>query len=540
MRNHFAYLCMIAAWIAYIPVTTVADDAASPVERLTTTHFPKFFLSYSPDGSHLAYCRHHRNLRGTNQILVGLRIMKAGGKDDRAMLSEFSSAVQIQEHPAWSPDGTQLLISGGGNDTGNSSKDTFVCDVAADFQATQLRKIVEGQGVQLGEEPCFSPDGKHIAFTSVDERIWMANIDGSRKTEVVQMDGSYCHQPAWSPDGKWIAFASDRDGDVEIYKVRWDGSDLTRLTHEKGFDCRPRWSPDGRWILFTSNRNGNHDLFLMHDDGFDVQALTHDQAMDDHGVFSPDGRWVSFVSMRDGGFDIYRRPIPEEIEFGPPPEVSPLRAESTGGLVAHYAFDEVDGTDGQARDSAKRNHLQLFGAKITRDSDKAWLEFDGNDDYALAGNSVQLRQSGPLTLSLWVSASDWSGNGYLLSKHGWNIYVSSDGRPRFETRTADNQAWDTLAAVDSLPLQQWSMVTAVFAPDVGQLSIYINGQLSAEHERIDGALGAVDAFPLQLGHYTVSQTQRFRGRLDEVRIYDVALSTDQISREYTEQSRLTR
>ncbi len=535
MKN-FALLWLVAAWVSSAATIAGDDDSTSSVERLTKTYFPKFFLSYSPDGSHLAYCRHHRNLRGTNQILVGLRIMKADGTGDRAMLSDFNSAVQIQEHPAWSPEGTQLLVSGGGNDTGNSSKDIFTCTVDDAFQATGLRKIVAGRGVQLGEEPCFSPDGKHIAFVSIDERLWMADADGSHKTEIVQVDGSYCHQPAWSPDGQWIAFASDRDGDVEIYKIRWDGSDLTRLTHSRGFDCRPRWSRDGRWILFTSNRNGNHDLFLMHDDGFDVRALTHDRAMDDHGTFSSDGRSVAFVSMRDGGFDIYRLPIPEDIGFGPVPAVSPMSTEPAGDLIAHYSFDETDTDEGTARDLAGRNPLQLFGARVVRDSDRAWLEFDGDDDYAFAGNSAQLRQAGPLTLSLWVSAREWPGNGYLLSKYGWNIYVSSDGRPRFETRTAGNQAWDTLAAADSLPPQQWSMITAVFSPDSGRLSIYINGKLSAERERADGALGAVDAYPLQLGQYTASQTQRFRGRMDEVRIYGVALSADQIAGEYVAQS----
>lgn len=223
-------------------------DDGTTIQRLTKTWYPKFFLRFSPDGSRIAFCRHHRNLRGTNQILVGLQLMRADGTDDRPLLKEFDSAVQIQEHPNWSPDGRKLLISGGGNDTGNSSKDTFIAPIDAEFRAAALSKLVPGQGVQLGEEPCFSPDGKHIVFVSIDETLWIADADGGNKARVVQVDGSYCHQPAWSPDGEWIAFASDRDGDVNIYRIRWDGTELTRLTDQSGFDCRPRWSRDGRWI----------------------------------------------------------------------------------------------------------------------------------------------------------------------------------------------------------------------------------------------------------------------------------------------------
>ena len=58
--------------------------------------------------------------------------------------------------------------------------------------------------------------------------------------------------PSYSPDGQRIAFASSRDGDLEIYAMDADGSQVARLTRSPGRDLRPAWSPDGKRIAFTS------------------------------------------------------------------------------------------------------------------------------------------------------------------------------------------------------------------------------------------------------------------------------------------------
>jgi dipeptidyl aminopeptidase/acylaminoacyl peptidase len=51
--------------------------------------------------------------------------------------------------------------------------------------------------------------------------------------------GSY--SPAWPPDGKLIAFNSQRDGNSELYVMRWDGSNQRRLTHHPQEDGFVAW-----------------------------------------------------------------------------------------------------------------------------------------------------------------------------------------------------------------------------------------------------------------------------------------------------------
>src|SRR5207247_2418162 len=55
-----------------------------------------------------------------------------------------------------------------------------------------------------------------------------------------------------SPDGKTIVFTSLRDGDLDIYTMRVDGSGLRRLTSALGYDGGPFFSPDGKLIVYRA------------------------------------------------------------------------------------------------------------------------------------------------------------------------------------------------------------------------------------------------------------------------------------------------
>lgn len=506
-----------------------ADDPPAPTPlRLTKTYFPKFFLTYTPDGSRFIYSRHHDNRRAANKILMGIRIAKADGTDDRPLMPQFDAQVQIQEHPALSPDGKRLYLTGGGNDTGNASKDIFICDLDEEYRATYLRKLIPGDGPMTGEQAGLSPDGKELVTTDTSHNLWVVGSDGKGKRKLIQSAGNYCFQQAWSPDGEWIAFASDRDGNIEIYKIRRDGTDLTRLTESSGVDCRPKWSPDARWLAFVSNRTGNEEIFIMRADGTEVRNLTQHAAVDDHPAWSPDGKHLAFVSLRDGGFDLYRIDVPADLQVTPKPIITPTIPESEAGdLVAHYNFDKDVGQ--LIRDQAGKNTLQLTEAQLVQRDGRGFLHFDGQKSSAAAGNGRGLHLAGPMTISFWIRLQAGKDNGYVISKQGFNIYVGPDRVPRFESRSAADDAWVTLTPKDSLPVGTWSHVVAVFSPEEKIMRLYVDGKLSGELPRTDGKLGAVEGHPLELGQYVASKSQRLTGDLDEIRLYRRALSAKEIA-----------
>ena len=79
------------------------------------------------------------------------------------------------------------------------------------------------------------------------------------------------------PTGR-IVFESNRDGQLEIYRMDADGSAPTRLTNNAATDNLPAISPDGTKVAFTSNREGTDDIYVMDINGGGVTRLTSDAA----------------------------------------------------------------------------------------------------------------------------------------------------------------------------------------------------------------------------------------------------------------------
>nr|XP_043614794.1 tol-Pal system protein TolB [Erigeron canadensis] len=111
----------------------------------------------------------------------------------------------------------------------------------------------------------------------------------------------------WSPDGDWIAFASDRhspgSGSFALYMIHPNGTGLRQLIHsgEAGRTNHPWFSPDGKYIVFTSDyaavsaepiSNSHHyqpygEIFTMKLDGSELTRLTHNSYEDGTPSWGP-------------------------------------------------------------------------------------------------------------------------------------------------------------------------------------------------------------------------------------------------------------
>jgi imidazolonepropionase-like amidohydrolase/Tol biopolymer transport system component len=146
-----------------------------------------------------------------------------------------------------------------------------------------------------------SPDGRTIVFDLLGD-IYVMPISGG-EARAIASGVAWDMQPKWSPDGRHIAFTSDRGGGDNIWIMAADGSDPTQVSKETfRLLNQPEWTPDGQFIVarkhFTSARSlGAGEMWMYHrSGGGGVQMTERRTQQKDTGepAFSPDGRYLYF------------------------------------------------------------------------------------------------------------------------------------------------------------------------------------------------------------------------------------------------------
>ena len=175
------------------------------------------------------------------------------------------------------------------------------------FLLIPLALALIGGVLERSANAAFPGNNGKIAFQSFRDgnvAIFTVNPDGSELTKLTSglADDEV---PSWSPDGSKIVFVSDRDGNFEVYSMNAEGNAQTRLTNNASDDEFPTWSPDGSKIVFVTDRDGNFEVYSMNVDGSSQTRLTSNSATEVAPAWSPDGTKIAFDSDRDGNREIY-------------------------------------------------------------------------------------------------------------------------------------------------------------------------------------------------------------------------------------------
>jgi uncharacterized repeat protein (TIGR01451 family) len=208
----------------------------------------------------------------------------------------------------------------------------------------------------------------------------------------------------------------------------------------------------------------------------------------------------------------------------PRPEAA---AQSGGGagLVAAYGFEESTGTT--ITDASGNGNTGALGSATRTSSGKfgAALSFNGTNAKVVIPDAPSLRLTTGMTLEAWVNPSTisntWRDIVYKGNDNYYLMAMSQNGR----RPVGGGIVGVTTEAIgaSALTAGTWTHLAATF--DGTAMRLFVNGVQAGSASR-SGTL-AVSGNPLELGGDSIFG-QYFSGVIDEVRVYNVALSQAQI------------
>ncbi len=227
---------------------------------------------------------------------------------------------------------------------------------------------------------------------------------------------------------------------------------------------------------------------------------------------------------------------------------------SISGLVAYFSFDEEFDSD-SFKDSENNYEAHCSGTLCPESGVQGYegkaIEFDGSDDLVVLENANALRFTNALSVSFWFKGDSpshrqflvgtWDGRLNTLGWHadvvrggiceGMDFYVSEDGtagddQHRAYRRTCDETYMDN----------QWHHYVGVFEPNE-RLEMYIDGHLVGTTvgnvTALDGIFSGTGPIRLGSGFGYNTEPGHFEGLMDELYLFDRALSADDIEELYT-------
>ncbi|MGB3078967.1 MAG: LamG-like jellyroll fold domain-containing protein [Saprospiraceae bacterium] len=222
-------------------------------------------------------------------------------------------------------------------------------------------------------------------------------------------------------------------------------------------------------------------------------------------------------------------------------EVANLYAEQsvppvvTNDLVANYTF-----TKNFRDESAYGNNASGKNVEFTTDRfgfGNSAVSFNGEDAGVTAPNSSVLN-SATTTISFWVKVNSLpvSGEAYLLSFGGWQerCKISLPGHGKMVWTTHATSCCSDLDAGGGNELVPGTWTHAAFVHDGTEDKIFVNGVLVAS-KASPGDL-ANTTHPLGIGYDPIDVANYFDGSLDDVQIYNYALTDTEINDLYTTQN----
>ena len=198
------------------------------------------------------------------------------------------------EAPNWMPDGKQLLFN----------MDGLLYKIPV--TGGEISQLNTGTVTRNNNDHGISFNGKLLAISSSKDdaagrgsAVYVVKLKGGEPRLVTPETPSYWH--GWHPNNKEVIYVAQRGGKpiYNIYRNSIKGGKEVALTdipqgeHVDGCE----YSPDGKFIYYNGSHSGNMQLWRMKADGTDREQLTFDENKNWYPHISPDGKWIAYIAF---------------------------------------------------------------------------------------------------------------------------------------------------------------------------------------------------------------------------------------------------
>lgn len=237
-------------------------------------------------------------------------------------------------------------------------------------------------------------------------------------------------------------------------------------------------------------------------------------------------------------------------------------------LTAGWHFDEGTGTTATAFSTTqhvatfKKGNTVILGANA---KDPAWTDGlnGGKAIYYTGGAHLEVPYTtsflpANITISVWVKPDELYEHNYIVSQNYWNGYklqTQGGGKPFFTYKKVDGGIIDADNETDnSVKAAQWNHVVVSVNAITKELKFYVNGTLTKTWTESDKGIGPLlqtleNAQPFIIGGVatdaelaanfmewtTADNLGYFKGVIDELKIYNIALADGQVSKLYNDE-----
>ncbi|QDP56919.1 MAG: putative concanavalin A-like lectin/glucanases superfamily protein [Prokaryotic dsDNA virus sp.] len=458
----------------------------------------------------------------------------------------------------------------------NTSQEDEVCVFTVDDVSVKEVGLSD-QSTAMGQETIFQPafvgQNRMIAFDG-DTYVGLGTIDTFKNKSAISLSFWICPN-SYNSHSKIAAFSQDEV--IECIIQEFDVPMLKLYINNNGVDFN-KTLPLNEWthvvMTFTGKGGGTNDtrkLYLngslsVTNDDTGTQADTSDYS-GVHAIiggrndtYEMDG-FINEVCVWDKALSLSE--VQELYNDGVALNATTHSASPSTGtdnLIGYWRNNKLTSTGTWEDLSQNDNHGTLSGGSTVispegttsgRDingfflthPNKNYLSLDGTD-----GSYVNVPHSdvfnfgtGSFTVQFWVKANSLASDDRMVCKGTtdageWMVSIGSTDKIRVYGRTNDSGTTDSADFISTtqLLINTWAMITVIFNRTSDKIQVYKDdgsvNETTANWES-DGAFDNTE--PLTIGiNDSLTSGQYFDGMIDDVRIYNRILTTDEIAKNY--------